>query len=272
MPADPRLEANRRNWNERTSVHAASDFYDVEGFRAGRITLSKLERSGVGDVRGKSLLHLQCHLGLDTLSWVRLGADATGVDISDESIALARRLNDELGLGARFIRADVYDLPAMLAEQFDVVYTAMGVLTWLPDLAGWAGVVAAHLKPGGLFYLLDTHPMSRVFDETARLGVPADLRVAHRYFPHPAGTMYPGNEPSYAGDGLIESPSWEWRHSLGEILTSLLDAGLRLTSFAEHRVTMFEQFPGMVRGADGLWRLPFLEDSVPLVFTLTATK
>ena len=272
MPVDPRLETNRRNWNERTRIHAASSFYDVEGFKAGRITLSELERSGVGDVRGKSLLHLQCHFGLDTLSWVRLGADATGVDISDASIALARQLSDELGLGARFIRTDIYDLPRVLAEEFDVVYTAMGVLTWLPDLARWAEVIAAHLKPGGLFYLLDTHPVSRIFDEAAQLDSPADLNVVHRYFPHSAGTMYPGNEPTYAGDGLVESPAWEWRHSLGEILTALLDAGLRLTSFAEHRVTMFEQFPGMVRGADGLWRLPFLEDSVPLIFTLTATK
>ena len=111
MPADPRLETNRRNWNERTPVHAASDFYDIEGFRNGCITLSELERSGVGDVHGKSLLHLQCHFGMDTLSWARLGADATGVDISDEAVALARELNDELGLGARFIRSDVLTLP-----------------------------------------------------------------------------------------------------------------------------------------------------------------
>ena len=272
MPTDPRVEINRRNWNERTRIHAASDFYDVEGFKAGRITLSELERSGVGDVRGKSLLHLQCHFGLDTLSWARLGAVATGVDISDDSVALARQLSDELRLGARFIRADIYDLPQVLAEEFDVIYTAMGVLTWLPDLARWAEVVAAHLKPGGLFYLLDTHPMSRIFDGTAFLNGPGDLRVAHRYFPHPAGDVNPGNAPTYAGDGLVDSPCWEWQHSLGEVLTALLDNGLRLTSFAEHRETMYEQFPWMVRGADGLWRLPFLEDSVPLVFTLTATK
>ena len=272
MPSDRRVETNRRNWNERTRVHAASPFYDIEGFKAGRITLSELERSGVGDVRGKSLLHLQCHFGLDTLSWARLGAHATGIDISDESIALARQLNDELGLEARFIRADIHDLPEVLAEEFDVVYTAMGVLPWLPDLARWAAVVAGHLKAGGLFYLLDTHPMSRIFDEATQLTAPANLRVAHRYFPRAEGTMYPGNEPTYTGDGVIESPKWEWRHSLGEILTSLLGAGLRLTSFAEHRATMFEQFPGMIRGADGLWRLPFLEDSVPLIFTLTATK
>ena len=158
MSTDHRIEVNRRNWNERTPVHVASDFYDVEGFKAGRITLSDLEREGVGDARGRSLLHLQCHFGLDTLSWARLGARVTGVDLSDDAIATARRLNAELGLDARFIRANVFDLPEVLDEEFDVVYTAMGVLVWLPDLTAWARVVARHLKPGGLFYLLETHP------------------------------------------------------------------------------------------------------------------
>ena len=272
MPTDHRIEMNRRHWNECTPVHAASDFYDVESFKAGRITLSELERTGVGDVRGKSLLHLQCHFGLDTLSWVRLGAQATGVDISDDAIATARRLTDELGLDARFIRANVYDLPEVLDEQFDVVYTAMGVLVWLPDLTRWAEVVAHHLKPDGLFYLLDVHPVSQVFDENRQVDAAADLRVGYGYFPDAAGTMYPGGEPSYAGEDIIEGPAWEWQHSLAEILGALLDAGLRLTSFDEHPVTMYRQFPGMVRGDDGLWRLPLAEDMIPLVFTLTATK
>ena len=271
MPTDHRIEINRRHWNECTPVHAASDFYDVASFRNGRITLSDLERKGVGDVRGKSLLHLQCHFGLDTLSWTRLGARATGVDLSDEAITTARRLADELGLGARFIRANVLDLPEVLDEQFDVVYTAMGVLVWLPDLSRWAQVVAHHLKSGGLFYLLDVHPLSEVFDETTQVHAPEDLRVAYGYFPDVTGTLNPGNAPSYVGDDVIESPAWEWQHSLAEILGALLDAGLRITSFDEHPVTMFRQFPGMVRGDDGLWRLPFGDDVVPLIFTLTAT-
>ncbi len=272
MPTDHRIEINRRHWNECTPVHAASSFYDVESFRNGRITLSDLERAGVGDVRGKSLLHLQCHFGLDTLSWARLGARATGIDLADDAITTARRLNDELGLDARFIRANVFDLPEVLDEEFDIVYTAMGVLVWLPDLARWAEVVARHLKPGGLFYLLDVHPLSQIFDETGQADAPEDLRVAHGYFPDAAGTLYPGNAPSYAGEDVIESPAWEWQHSLAEILGALLDAGLRITSFDEHPVTMFRQFPGMVRGDDGLWRLPFTGDMVPLIFTLTATR
>ena len=156
---DKQLQVNRRNWNERTPVHAASDFYDVEGFKAGRITLRDLERREVGEVSGKTLLHLQCHFGLDTMSWARLGAKPTGVDFSDAAIDLARSLNDELGLGVRFIHSNIYDLPGVLDEQFDIVFTSYGVLCWLPDLDDWARVASNHLKPGGVFYIAEFHPL-----------------------------------------------------------------------------------------------------------------
>ena len=267
-----RIGLNRANWNERTRVHAASDFYDVAGFKAGRMTLSQFERAGVGDVRGKSLLHLQCHFGLDTLSWARLGAKATGIDISDDAIQLARDLNDEVGLDARFVRSDVYDLPQALDAEFDIVYTAMGVLAWLPDLDGWAQVVSRYLKPGGLFYLLEIHPTSQIFDDETAVGSHRHLRVRYGYFPDPEGLSFSGGAPSYAGDEPIESPCHEWQHSIAEILTALLRAGLRLTSFAEHPATLYRQFPGMIQGDDGLWRLPFDGGFLPLVFELTATK
>ena len=271
MNADPRIETNRKNWNERTPVHAKSDFYDVASFKAGRISLSELERSGVGDVRGKSLLHLQCHFGLDTMSWTRLGAQATGVDFSDAAIDLARELNHELGLGTRFIRSNIYDLPSVLDERFDVVYTAIGVLAWLPDLAKWAQVVAHHLKPGGLFYLLEIHPSSQIFDDTVLVEEPGDLRVRYGYFPDPAGLRFAGGEPSYAGDEPIESASHEWQHSIAEIIMALLDAGFRLRSLAEHPLTAYAQFRGMKKGNDGYWHLPF-GHGLPLIFTLTATR
>ena len=272
MTRDPRIALNRANWNERTPVHAASGFYDVGGFKAGRNTLSRFERAALGDVAGKSLLHLQCHFGLDTLSWARLGARATGIDISDEAIALARQLNDEVGLDARFLRSDIYDLPQVLDGEFDIVYTAMGVLAWLPDLVAWAKLISRYLKPGGLFYLLEIHPASQVFDDETPLRAERDLRVKYGYFPDPEGMSFPGGGPSYAGDQAIASASHEWQHSIGEILTALLDAGLRLTSFAEHPATLYRQFPGMIQGDDGLWRLPFDGDPLPLVFELTATR
>ena len=145
---DRRLETNRNNWNERTPVHAASDFYDMEAFKSGRITLKDIERREVGDVSGRTLLHLQCHFGQDTMSWSRLGAIATGVDFSEAAIELARSLNDELGLEARFICSNIYDLPDTLDEEFDIVFTSYGVLTWLPDLDKWAEVIYKRLKAG----------------------------------------------------------------------------------------------------------------------------
>ena len=269
---DRRIALNRANWNERTRAHAASGFYDVAGFKAGQITLNRFERASVGDVRRKSLLHLQCHFGLDTLSWARLGAKATGIDISDDAIVLARQLNDEVGLDAAFLRSDIYDLPERLDGEFDIVYTAMGVLAWLPDLDAWAEVVARYLKPGGLFYILEIHPASQVFDDETTVDSQRDLHVRYRYFPDPAGMAFPGGVPSYAGDATIETPCHEWQHSIAEILTALLRAGLRLTSFAERPVTLYQQFPGMTRGHDGLWRLPFDGAFIPLIFELTATK
>ena len=272
MTRDARIALNRENWNERTRAHAVSDFYDVPGFKAGRNTLNRFERTAVGDVRGKSLLHLQCHFGLDTLSWARLGAKATGIDISDDAIGLARQLNNEVGLDAEFLRSNVYDLPDVLVGEFDIVYTAMGVLAWLPDLDAWAAVVARYLKHGGLFYLLEIHPASQVFDDERTLRSRRDLSVRYGYFPNPEGMSFAGGVPSYAGDETIDTPCHEWQHSIAEILTALLRAGLRLTSFAEHPATLYKQFPGMAQGDDGLWRLPFGGDYLPLVFELTATK
>ena len=174
---DERLRVNRDNWNERTPVHAGSDSYDLAGFKAGRITLTDVERREVGDVSGKTLLHLQCHFGLDTMSWARLGAKATGVDFSDDAITLASALNEELELGARFIRSNVYDLPNALDEQFDVVFTSYGVLNWLPDIAGWAEVVSNHLKPAGVFYIVEFHPFAAVFEGVGVRRHGADVRV-----------------------------------------------------------------------------------------------
>ena len=269
---DDRLETNRRNWNERVPVHVASSFYDVASFKAGRITLHDIERREVGDVSGKSLLHLQCHFGLDTMSWCRLGARATGVDFSNVAIATARRLNAELGLGARFIESNVYDLPAVLDEAFDIVYTALGVLCWLPDLEGWAQVVARFLKPGGVFYLFDNHPMLWVFEPVAGQsgdGV-ADLRVRHGYFSDAAGLAFEGGEPSYAGSEIIESGSHEWAHSVSEILAAVQGAGLTLEFFHEFPVNCYQAFPGMEH-IDGWWRFP-KDNHLPQTFSLRAHK
>lgn len=156
---DERLKANKKVWDALTGPHLLSEFYDVEGFKAGNDWLRPLEIEEMGDVHGKTLLHLQCHFGQDTLSWGRRGAIVTGVDFSDEAIDYARKLSKETGIKADFICSDIYALPEILDQQFDIVFTSYGVLTWLPDLKRWAEVVAHFLKPGGFFYIVEIHPI-----------------------------------------------------------------------------------------------------------------
>ena len=266
-----RFELTRRNWNERTPIHAASDFYDIQGFKAGRITLSEIEREEIGSVTGKSLLHLQCHFGMDTMSWARLGASATGVDISDAAIDLARELNDELGLDARFLRANVYDLPALLNGQFDIVYTAIGALCWLPDLTAWADIVAHYLKPGGTFYMLEVHPMSLVFEPVPASAGGQKLRPAYSYFPDPAGILDDGERPSYAGTANIKTPVYEWQHSLSEIINAIISAGLTIEFLNEFPVAPYPALPQM-RKHDGWWRLVDNHGAIPFLFSIKATK
>ena len=183
--------ANRELWNAWTEIHEGSTFYDVEGFLAGRQTLLPIELEELGpDVReGTTLLHLQCHFGLDTLSWARRGARVTGVDFSDKAIALADRLAREVGLdeACRFVQSDLYDLPAHLDERFDVVFTSWGVLMWLPDLTAWGRLIARYLRPGGIFYIVDFHPF--VLDPRRR------ARRPHRRLPLPgaAASRWPSS-------------------------------------------------------------------------------
>ena len=266
-----KMEIIRQNWDERTPIHAVSDFYDVDGFKSGRITLTKTEIEELGSVAGKSLLHLQCHFGMDTMSWSRLGAIATGVDISDTAIELARELNDELALETRFIRSNVYDLPDVLDEQFDIVYTAIGALCWLPDMTGWAEVVARCLKPGGTFYILDGHPISHIFEPVELPNGGHDLKPCHSYFPDPEGISYEGGAHTYTGSEILDTPSHEWQHSMSEIVNAIIEAGLKIEFLNEFAVSEYRAFPPMSRHEDG-WRLDEHHGSVPFLFSIKATK
>jgi SAM-dependent methyltransferase len=268
------MEGNRRNWDERVPIHAAFRFYDVDGFKAGRSSLMSIELDEMDDVRGKLLLHLQCHFGMDTISWARMGAKVTGVDFSRAAIDLARSLSDELDIPARFVAANVYDLPDALDEagQFDVVFTSYGVLGWLPDMSGWARVVAHFLKPGGTFYIVDGHPAKNVFDDEGDDG----LRVRYPYFGSSEPTVYePDGGESFTytdGDTPLETAAYEWHHSLGEIVTSLAAAGLTIEFLHEFPFSGWWALPGMVRGDDGWWRLPEHNDSVPQLYSIKAHK
>lgn len=261
--------SDQANWNRLVPIHARSEFYDVAGFKAGKVSLLPVEREEVGEVAGKSLLHLQCHFGLDTLSWARLGAKVTGVDYAQEAIALARSLGQATGLSAEFVCSSIYDLPEVLSGQFDIVYTSYGVLCWLPDLTRWGQVIAHFLKPGGFFYIVDGHPFANVFYNEPDA---TELRVACPYFHSPVPEAYAANGTYADPNVVLHWTSYEWSHSLSDIVGALLAAGLRLEFLHEFAFGGYQHLPFMVRGTDGWWRLPEHQDSVPLLFSVKAIK
>jgi len=260
------LSTNRALWDELVEIHAASTFYDVAAFRAGQSTLRPLELEEVGDVRGKRLLHLQCHFGLDTLSWARLGAEVTGVDFSEEAVSLARRLAEEVGVPATFVCADVLDLPCHLSGAFDVVFTSYGALTWLPDLGRWGAAAASSLDRGGILYVVDQHPLGGVLAERD-----GELVTDWPYFADaPAVETSQG---SYADRTavLANTTSYQWQHTLSGVVNALTGAGLHIEFLHEFPFSMYQRLPSMVEGADGWWRLPGRDD-MPFLFSLRATK
>ena len=263
------LSSNRALWDSWTKLHSASGFYDLPGFKAGRNSLRPVEVEELAPlVRGQSLLHLMCHFGMDTLSWARLGARVTGVDLSPDAMALARSLADELVLPATFVCAPVEDLPRHLTGQFDIVFMSYGVLHWLPSLKRLAEVVAHFIKPGGLFYIVEFHPFSRVFDSDD----PQRLSVANPYWVKPEPFQFE-TEGSYAEKNAEKHSGYNWDHSLGEFITALAEAGLRIEYLHEHQHAPRARFPFMAQGEDGLWRLPQeVRGSVPLMFSLLARK
>ena len=255
--------ANRELWDAWTEINARSEFYDLEAFRAGASSLKPIELDELGDVRGKSLLHLQCHFGLDTLSWARMGARVTGVDFSQASIELARSLSGELDLPARFICSDVYDLPGRLQERFDIVFTSYGVIDWLRDLEPWARVIASSLRPGGTFYMVEFHPLALTVGDDGQA-----FRTSYFPSPEPIRTVESG---SYADPKAeLTRVSYAWSHSLGEIVTALATAGLRLEYLHEFPYSPYDCFEFTVETEPGKAVIPGLEDKAPLVFSLKA--
>lgn len=263
------MEANRRRWDELVPIHAASRFYDVDGFRRGRNTLLPIEEEELGDVHGKRLLHLQCHFGLDTLSLARKGAKVTGVDFSQRAIEVATGLGNELGIPARFIASNVYDLPSVLDEEFDVVFTSYGVICWLPDLMAWAKVIARHLRKGGTFLLVEDHPLAALIDEKA----PGPIRMAYPYFTSGEVTRFEV-QGTYTDRGAeVENrSSYEWTHTISDILNSLVQAGLSIASMRECPFSFFRRHESMVMHRDGTWHFPDPAISFPMILSVRATK
>ncbi len=271
-PGGGYLALNRANWDERAPAHAASPDYGLARFVADPDHLSSVVRFDaalLGDLRGVTGLHLQCHIGTDTLSLARLGARMTGLDLSPASLEEARRLAARTGTEIEYVEADVYAAPSVLeGRSFDLVYTGVGALCWLPDIARWADVVAGLLAPGGRLFLREGHPMLWALDETA----PGALTVGHPYFETPEGIdeeepgTYVETEQEFTHNRTVS-----WNHGLGEVVTALLERGLVLTALVEHRSVPWDALPGrMERGADEEYRLVEHPERVPLTYTLEA--
>lgn len=258
------FENNRQSWNARTGVHKDSAFYDLQGFKAGKNCLSSLEMGEVGDVLGKSLLHLQCHFGMDTLNWQRLGARTTGVDLSDAAIDLARQINEEMGLDARFIRCNLYDLPEQLDEQFDIVFTSYGTIGWLPDLNKWAALIARYLKPGGMFYIADFHPTLWMMDNDFKF-------IQYHYFN--TEVIEEEIQGSYTDrDAPIRIRDYSWNHPFTEILNSLIGNGLRIVQFNEFPYSVHNCFNHLEQGTDGNWRIIGMDEKLPMMYSIKAIR
>jgi len=264
------FDANKEAWNKRTAVHKDSAFYDLEGFKKGKTSLNKIELTELADVKGKSLLHLQCHFGMDTMSWEREGATVTGVDISDEAVRLARDTAAELGLNASFICANIYDLsdaskvPEMEDTLYDIVFTSYGTIGWLPDIDRWAAIVSGFLKPGGIFYIADFHPVLWMMDEHFK-------GIKYNYF----NTAVIAEEISgtYADrNAAISSMEYGWNHPFSEILNALLKNKLVIEQFNEFPYSPYNCFNELEQGADGMWRIKGMDEKMPLMYSIRAIK
>lgn len=262
---DKLLAANKAVWNKRTDAHLASEFYDVQNFKNGKSSLNAFEIELLGNVEGKSLLHLQCHFGQDTLSLARMGAAATGVDFTDTAIAAAKELNDELGLDAKFVCCNVYDTRRHISEQFDFVFTSYGTIGWLPELKPWAQVVSESLKPGGMFVMVEFHPYVWMLDEEFKT-------IKYAYFNEEVIESI--STSSYAAKEQLHEPMKEfgWNHPLSDVFSALTEAGLAMEVFREYNGSPYNCFANMEQHADGLYRFTNWGTKIPLVYGIRFRK
>ncbi|MFP6849836.1 MAG: class I SAM-dependent methyltransferase [Pseudomonas sp.] len=271
---DDSFALNKANWDERAALHAASPDYQIKLFIASPEHLSEVVRFDLprlGDIRGLHAVHLQCHIGTDTLSLARLGAQMSGLDFSAASLEQANRLASTCGEYIEYVEASVYDAAKVLgAHSFDLVYTGIGALNWLPHIDDWARNVAALLKPGGRLFLREMHPVLMTLDQDCEDA----LQMIHSYFEHNEPQIWDDENTYVATDTpLTATTTHEWNHGLGEIITALLRHGMHLSALEEHTSIPWEALPGqMSLGEDGEWRLNNQPERLPLSYTLQAVK
>lgn len=270
------MATNMANWNARVPVHLGPNGYGIDRLVDNPQAITEVvqfDRPYLGDLTGSELVHLQCHLGTDTVSLSRLGASITGLDFSGDAIASARDLAERCGIDARFVESNVYEAVEALGQTYDVVYTGVGAINWLPDIAQWARVAAALIKPGGRFHMTEGHPMAMIYSDDA---TPDNMLIEYPYFDGSPGMRFSYSE-SYLGGGEVVSPDMvEWSHNIGSVVQALIDAGLVIDRLDEHRELPWPFLPWMepVPERDGWFRFPQerLQQAVALSYTIAAHK
>ena len=258
------IEINRQSWNTKTEVHLQSEFYDLEGFVNGKTSLNEIELNLLGNINGKTILHLQCHFGQDTISLSRLGATVTGVDLSDKAIESAKQIAAKTGSNTTFICCDIYDLPNHLDQQFDVVFTSYGTIGWLPDLDKWAKIVSRFLKPNGQFVFVEFHPVVWMFDDNFD-------KIGYRYFN--SGAIIETESGTYADKNApITQEYVMWNHGLSEVINSLLNNGLQLQQLNEYDYSPYNCFNKTIEFEPKKYRIEHLENKIPMVYAVVAKK
>lgn len=258
------LEINRNSWNAKVEPHLKSDFYFVEEFLHGRTSLNTIELELLGDVKGKEILHLQCHFGQDSISLSRMGAKVTGIDLSDKAIETAKNLAQKCGTDTEFIVSDVYDLPNVLDQKFDIVYTSYGTIGWLPDLEKWAKVISHFLKPGGKFVFVEFHPVVWMFDDDFTF-------VKYNYFNEKP--IVETHEGTYADQSAnIVQDYVMWNHPLSDVLNNLIKEDLKIEYFEEYDWSPYACFRHNEEFEKGKYRIPQFGNKVPHVFSVVAGK
>ena len=263
-PEENYLDTNRDSWNKRTVAHFDSDFYNLNGFLKGESSLNEIELEFLGDIKGKSILHLQCHFGQDTISLARMGAIVTGVDLSDVAIEKAKELALETNCSANFICSDIYDLPKALNAKFDMVFTSYGTIGWLPDINKWAEVVSHFLKPNGQFLIAEFHPVVWMFDDNFE-------KIKHRYFN--SEPISETEEGAYANkEAAITTSNITWNHGLAEVATALIGQNIKIEAFREYDYSPYDCFSNTYEFEPRKFRIKAFEDKVPMVYAMLGRK
>lgn len=263
-PDDNYIEVNRNSWNSRVDTHLKSDFYNLNGFLKGETSLNPIELAFLGDIKGKSILHLQCHFGQDSISLSRLGAAVTGVDFSDKAIEQAKALAKETNSDAEFICCDVYSLDQHLDRKFDIVFTSYGTIGWLPDLERWGKLIASFLKPGGRFVFAEFHPVVWMFDEDF-------AGIGYNYFKDKP--IFETEQGTYADKNADVSLSHiSWNHSMSEVINTLLNNAMQLLHFQEYDYSPYNCFNHMVEFEPKKYRIKHLDNKIPMVYAIVAEK